>query len=125
MLSEETLQALQCAMSSDSHFVKQPLSLSCGHSVCKKCVPATEKKQLKCKLCGEINQIELDKLSESRAIKQLLKAHFDQLFDIIVARFETSLTNLRGMIPFDTICKNIKYYYLEFYLFNRWKKNGR
>jgi hypothetical protein len=96
MLTDDTLQALQCALYPESHFVKKPLGLSCGHSICQTCVPLTEKQQIKCKLCGQINRINLDGLDESIGIKQLIKVHFEQLYVIVENRLEESLKQLKS-----------------------------
>lgn len=69
-----------------------------GHAICQSCVGLTDRMQIRCKLCSEINRVNLDDLNESKAAKQLIKVHFDQLFHIIQDRFEASLDQLKGVI---------------------------
>ena len=45
---------LYCGLSND-HVVKEPISISCGHSMSKQCVP--DQVKIKCKICS----IETDK----------------------------------------------------------------
>jgi hypothetical protein len=40
---------LQCGLTND-HIIEQPIGLSCGHCICKKCVPKQSK--IRCKICG-------------------------------------------------------------------------
>jgi hypothetical protein len=96
MLAEEIIHSITCAISNDNHIVKYPLALSCGHSICHNCAGVTDKMQIRCKLCNQINRINLDDLSESKAAKQLIKVHFNQLFIVIEERFEKSLDQLKG-----------------------------
>ena len=97
MLADEIIQSITCAISTDGHFVRKPLGLSCGHAICSACVPLKDKQQIKCKLCSQINRVNLDDLNESKAVKQLIKVHFNQLFNIVENRFETSLTHLKSL----------------------------
>ena len=55
MNNEESLQELLCALSSDKHFLVDPVTLdNCKHSFCKSCLEK-EKVNLnaiECKICG-------------------------------------------------------------------------
>ena len=46
MISEEIIASLSCANAKDKHFVEKPISLSCGHYVCKKCILIDKHRQL-------------------------------------------------------------------------------
>ena len=83
MLAEEIIHSITCAIANDGHIVKYPLGLSCGHSICQNCVGLTDKMQIRCKMCNQINRVNLDDLNESKAAKQLIRVHFDQLFLVI------------------------------------------
>jgi hypothetical protein len=43
-----------CALAEDQHFIETPISLSCGHSICKGCIPAVDQ-SLVCKICNKQN----------------------------------------------------------------------
>ena len=56
MISEEALEIIECAVTNDKHFINEPLSLSCGHSVCKNCLDDVKYNKIKCIKCGEMNK---------------------------------------------------------------------
>ena len=39
MLDEQLIDELKCALSDEEHFFIKPITLSCGHSACKNCIP--------------------------------------------------------------------------------------
>jgi|688.fasta_scaffold2181069_1 hypothetical protein len=92
-----TIESLFCAYAEDKdrHYFEIPLTLSCGHSICRKCVPS-DYKNVKCKKCGEINNIDLKSVKESLAAKSLLSLNFNQLFDDLGGRYHDSVTSLRS-----------------------------
>ena len=100
---EENLESLTCAAAMDEHFIQQPLTISCGHSLCRNCLPTScnmEKHlDIKCKICNEINIIEnLRLVKESIPAKKLFSVYVDNLFPIIHERFDSSLKELKGFI---------------------------
>lgn len=111
MISQDILQTLQCGLSNDDHILMQPVSLSCGHSVCKKCIPLNfnydgvetgcgtiHNEQInKCKLCGKQNTINLNQMNESQPVKQLLKLYLNDLFQMLEERFDESIKSLKGI----------------------------
>ena len=80
------IDSLFCAFSEEKHFFEKPLTLSCGHSVCQKCVPI-DYKSVKCKKCGELNNYDLKSAKESLAAKSLLALNFNELFDDLGSRY--------------------------------------
>ena len=67
----EILRQLYCDLTND-HIVREPISLSCGHCVCKTpCL--TDQSRIKCKICNlETN---LENHVESIPIKKLIKSY--------------------------------------------------
>ena len=57
MITEETLKELTCAHSDDDHFLIKPISLTCGHFICQKCIPDGHIEGIKCKICDLISII--------------------------------------------------------------------
>ena len=41
---------LQCGLTND-HIVREPISLTCGHCICKKCV--NDRAKIICRICSE------------------------------------------------------------------------
>lgn len=91
MLSSSTLQLIECSFSTDKHISKHPLTLSCGHCVCKEC--SSSDPTSKCIHCGEVNQLDL-KHSKESAIKFLINDCLDQLFELLDHRFRKAFRHL-------------------------------
>ena len=65
------LRDLYCCLTND-HMVKEPISLSCGHSICEKCVP--DQAKIKCKICNEeTDKSKLEIKKESTFAKRMIK----------------------------------------------------
>ena len=62
---DEVLNVVECAISGDGHLLDIALPLSCGHFVCKKCIPEDDCYQLKCLKCNGTNQYDLSLCKES------------------------------------------------------------
>ena len=68
----DLLRELYCGLTND-HVVKEPISLSCGHCICKKCVP--DQVKIKCKICSiETDKSNLQINTESAPIKRMIKS---------------------------------------------------
>ena len=98
MISEETLEELKCAASDQEHFVIEPIPLiNCGHSICKKCVPKDDLKEIKCKLCGLDSEQDFNKSQASKGTQKLLKMCLGELFYILKEETSLKLNELKGM----------------------------
>ena len=87
---------LKCCLSND-HVVKEPIRLSCGHSICKKCVP--DQSKIKCKICS----VETDKSDfrvdmESVQIKNIIKSSLSGLFDDLEKRATDGINSFKSYI---------------------------
>jgi hypothetical protein len=84
-----------CAVAEDQHFIETPISLSCGHSICKDCAPLDPK--LICKICNKQNLLlDLSVTEENLLIKKLISLKLDEFFQIINIRFRDSRESLKG-----------------------------
>lgn len=96
MISPETLDSIQCALSKNRHFVEHPITMSCGHTICKKCIPNdNNQQQLKCLICNELNEHNLNTSKESTAVKTLMRVFLNDLFYLIEDKFNTSIRQLK------------------------------
>lgn len=97
MISSELVESLECALSNKlGHIAKNAITLSCGHSICKECIP-DENYEIKCSHCNEINFNNLKLLKETIALKSLFKNSLNQLFNYLEEKFKTSLNDLKGI----------------------------
>ena len=75
---------LQCGLTND-HIVREPISLTCGHSICKKCV--NDQVKIKCRICNEeTDKSNLQMNKESVPIKNIIKRSLTGLFDDLEKR---------------------------------------
>lgn len=92
MISDGTLEELECAISNDKHFLRQPIALSCGHCACRSCINLEIKKEfLECTICKELNTFCLDNAKESIATKKLIQSSLYKLLQIILVQLSKSL----------------------------------
>lgn len=96
MIFQETLTLIECAQSVNKHIVYQPIQLSCGHSICKSCIPNDSSHEIKCSICNEKNQINLRLCKESLLTKSILKLNVNELFEVLEARFRKAIPHLQG-----------------------------
>ena len=75
----ELLRELYCGLT-DDHIVKEPISLLCGHSICKHCVP--DQVKIKYKICSEETDESSIKINtESASIKTNIKSSLSGFFE--------------------------------------------
>ena len=101
MASNNKHSVFYCAIANDKHFLEKPITLSCGHSICKECFTLPNQSQssfIKCGICDEINQTDLSKVKESFVIKKLFTSNLAELFSVLEERFYTSIESLKGKI---------------------------
>jgi hypothetical protein len=104
MASNLSYNCLRCAMADDEHILEKPITLSCGHSVCRECIPSD--KMLTCGICEIKNTFDLTEANESVVINMLLSMNFSELFQLISDRFNDSLKLLNGRYALKVFLKN-------------------
>jgi hypothetical protein len=97
MVSQKVTNSLECAFSLDKHISMHPITLSCGHNVCKQCVPLNGNHKIPCYHCQKINQIDLRLCDESSSAKCLFDLVLNKLFPLIEEKFKSAISQLRGI----------------------------
>lgn len=98
MISDGTYEALECALSEDKHFIKDPIVLtSCGHTACKICVKQNYSDTVTCYKCGTETDRDLRNDNISLGIKEYFKSNLDNLLKIIEKQTEITLEQLKCM----------------------------
>lgn len=95
-LSDNALRLLECAISIDNHIVMESIPLSCGHCICRQCIP--ESHSFNCKLCNKLNEIDLRTCKESFTTKCLFDTYISDLFELLEDRIKTSVKKLKSII---------------------------
>lgn len=70
-LNDKTLKVLECAVSKDKHITRCAVSLPCGHSACKGCLPYPTG-EVKCYECGKTSKADYKDSNPSLAIDYLI-----------------------------------------------------
>ena len=88
LLTEEDLN---CGLTND-HIVKEPIRLSCRHSICFPCVPDQDK--IKCKICS----IETDKskCKINTEYKTIIKSSLSRLFEELEKRATNEINSFKS-----------------------------
>ena len=90
----ELSRELYCGLAND-HVVKEPISLSCGHSVCKQCVP--DQLKIKCKICSEkTDKCKLEISTESSPIKRMKLSDLSGLFEELEKRATNEINSFKS-----------------------------
>ena len=98
MASEEMFKLVQCALGQDGHLLKNAIGLSCGHFICKKCIPANDFFGFKCHKCNEVNLINLGQCKEATIISFYMENHLGDLSKLINEKLEIELDILQSKI---------------------------
>ena len=77
------LEKIKCYKLKDNdHIVKEPIQLSCGHSICKKCFLIENRLTMNCAKCDEVTHI-INPDNEYAPIKLLIQTVLADLFQLI------------------------------------------
>ena len=99
MISEEIMTELKCASLDHDHFVIKPITLpTCGHTICKTCIPKDANQGIKCKLCGFVTKQDLTEFKVSSAAQTLLKICIVDIFKLLERETSLKLNEIKGMI---------------------------
>ena len=76
----ELFEILSCSKTGEEqHIFKDPVSLDCGHCICKSCIPTKEAEKIKCNKCGEINDKNLKTVKELNVVNQMIEMNLAHL----------------------------------------------
>ena len=94
---KEDLKELVCSKSNRQiHFVEKPISLPCGHCVCKGCLSEEPYQTIQCFHCGMINNRDLRCDNESLATRKLIKLYLRNLYSEIENETREELSILKS-----------------------------
>ena len=94
MISENIYEVVECAYSQDKHLLHEALALSCGHHICKNCVPDSNF-NIKCLKCNSINTTNLSECKESQIVKFYMSHHLNDLTQTIKEKIENEIEILK------------------------------
>ena len=92
----ELFRELYCGLTND-HVVKEPITLSCGHYICKQCVPGqVNVKCNKCSIETYISNFQIN--TESAPIKGKNKSSLSGLFEELEKRTTNEINSFKSLI---------------------------
>lgn len=100
-MNQELKNALTCAKSEDfRHIVDDPVTLSCGHFICKECLPFNNMISLVCCKCEKTNEFNLDTLRNAIPVeiaKIVVTNAYSELFLDLYNRYEICYNLFKGL----------------------------
>jgi len=76
---DSILSEITCSLAENRHIVEAAIALSCGHFICKKCIPTNNNNQVKCLKCNQINEIPLGKCNEVYLVRLVIESNLSSL----------------------------------------------
>lgn len=98
MANDDNLNEFQCALSTTKHIIQNPILVSCGHYVCKKCLPNCNNSKLSilCKLCEKKIEVDLTENYQSFSFKKKFQSSLNHLFYYMEREFSKALNDFKG-----------------------------
>ena len=100
MFSEDTIKELKCAYSDKEHFLISPISLLCGHSICKSCIPNAYTGEIRCKICDMVSKQDLNEFQVSSKAQKALQLNIGVIFQILTKETTDRLNEFKGMFKY-------------------------
>jgi hypothetical protein len=101
-MNKSVFKSLECCRKRKyNHFAKDASSLSCGHCICKECLPTNDDVIIECDLCGETNHYKLDvlrKSTEPYPIQFLFNDYIKGIFNETTQRLKEALNQFKGIL---------------------------
>ena len=95
-MNDEIIEEFKCAFSNEKHFLIKPISLTCGHYVCQKCIPHENIKEIKCKICDVISIQDFKSFSVSKLAQNALNFLMGEIFHTLERETSDHLNHLKG-----------------------------
>ena len=96
------LEDFNCAFSfQQKHYIVNPITLTCGHAACNKCVEDlknyTAFKKINCLKCNKENRLDVN-YAESNMIKNYMDDNSDNIMESLKQEFEETLKKAKSKI---------------------------
>ena len=95
MITEGLLNVIECAFDDDKHIAKEPIALSCGHCICKECIPKINKEVI-CFKCKNTNKLNLKLSLKSIGTQFCIEDKVNVLLERAASKFEATVAELLG-----------------------------
>jgi hypothetical protein len=92
---KQFVEMLRCALGDNDHIYREPISLSCGHCVCKKCIPEDDD-EITCKVCGDKNKYDLNDSKVSAIAQFSIQSNIERLTCLTKQKLKNLFNQLEG-----------------------------
>ena len=92
----ENLKSYQCAFNDEKHFLVEPIELSCGHYICKKCGKSKPNGIITCFICDKKTRLDFQNLNEKNEMKYNIKSNIQMLFMALEKRYVKTIAELHS-----------------------------
>ena len=93
------IKLAECSLAENKHLIQIAIGLSCGHHICKKCIPQnSNNSQIKCLKCDKINQTDLRKCEAVEKVKNISKANIDRFYDSTCNLLNEEIKKYKGYL---------------------------
>lgn len=93
---EKMLNLIECSIADDRHIVEKPICLSCGHFICKKCIPSNNNYEFKCIKCDKVNKTNLNLCEVSELVQYSIESNLATLLKTINGNIEEELNKFKS-----------------------------
>ena len=94
------LELIECACGGKEikHYLKCPITLQCGHAMCRECLDALldQNQTVKCGNCNTENEIKTNKINESHTLSKLIDFFLHDLIKSSESKFKNILNEANG-----------------------------
>jgi hypothetical protein len=98
-IPEAILNQMKCCLFNDGHIAIEPILVSCGSSVCKKCVVGSKEEVIKCFSCNENHKkSEIIKGPLNKVAESLVQKFLNDLFEYVETAIKKCSASVKGIL---------------------------
>jgi hypothetical protein len=98
-IPEAILNQLKCCLSNDGHVAIEPILVSCGSSVCKKCVIDSKDEAIKCLSCKENHKkSDLTRGPINKVASSMVQTFLNDLFEYVETATQKCSASIKGIL---------------------------
>ena len=97
MSVKDIYEKFQCSSSNNDHIVQEPISLNCGHCICKKCLLKSKNQdKFICNICNQVTEGKFIGDKESTLVKSMITHFLSQFFIELEKKTNEGVDKLKG-----------------------------
>jgi hypothetical protein len=98
-IPEAILNQMKCCLFNDGHIAIEPILVSCGSSVCRKCVDDSKEEAIKCFGCNEYHKkSDIIKGPLNKVAESLVQTFLNDLFEYVETTTQKCSESVKGIL---------------------------